>query len=525
MGWGRGGFQEQALYTMHQRKRTGITLIALIVCAGGWTLSARGESWTREDVNLNIAPGLHVTAINRPRSADRLFAPQAPQPAPAMAAGPIPIAGFVPYIAVALTDRRKGFEFEWAHVLANSVVGSPLNQPMSQGYAIGILDTGGTISIVGHCDRTALGLTDPFLTGNTIPVGGAGGQVDADVSWTLGLFVAGLQAIDPVTLNLDTAQLTGHWNVSVAIPQEPACNDIVDIPTAVGTPLFAFRDFAIYNDRPVTITRNGKTYTGPEVEIFLPGDPNAPEYDKVIPLDPRPPGMTTSAYYPNILELDFRTPWIPTALATVEGDLPQGAWFVASVWLQEGSRPAVNKYFMVDTGAQISLMRSFIAGQLGLNPNNPEFTVEVTGVAGDVHEAPGFYLDTLEIDAFGGPVSFRQVPIIVEDVPSVEGGTLDGIVGTNAFQGRNLVFRPRLTGNSTLEITMPNTYGDFDGDGDVDLSDFNRFAACFNGPNQPPAFPGFCDATDADGDGDADLADFLRFSACFNGPNNPPVCQ
>jgi len=60
--------------------------------------------------------------------------------------------------------------------------------------------------------------------------------------------------------------------------------------------------------------------------------------------------------------------------------------------------------------------------------------------------------------------------------------------------------------------------GDFDGDGDVDLSDFTQFQLCFGGSNNPPAptCPPGVDA-DCDGDGDVDLADFLIFQQNFTG--------
>ena len=60
--------------------------------------------------------------------------------------------------------------------------------------------------------------------------------------------------------------------------------------------------------------------------------------------------------------------------------------------------------------------------------------------------------------------------------------------------------------------------GDFDGDGDVDLSDFTQFQLCFGGSNNPPAPtcpPGV--NADLDGDGDVDLADFLIFQQNFTG--------
>ncbi len=66
--------------------------------------------------------------------------------------------------------------------------------------------------------------------------------------------------------------------------------------------------------------------------------------------------------------------------------------------------------------------------------------------------------------------------------------------------------------------------GDFDADGDVDLDDFVRYQACFNGPNRPaPAAD--CDGADFDGDTDVDLTDFQTLQACFNGPNRPPACE
>lgn len=70
-----------------------------------------------------------------------------------------------------------------------------------------------------------------------------------------------------------------------------------------------------------------------------------------------------------------------------------------------------------------------------------------------------------------------------------------------------------------VTLTQQDT-GDFDFDGDVDLSDFATFLGCFNGPGRPAAQPG-CEPADFDGDMDVDLADFGTYLACFNGPNRP----
>src|SRR5687767_12252237 len=62
--------------------------------------------------------------------------------------------------------------------------------------------------------------------------------------------------------------------------------------------------------------------------------------------------------------------------------------------------------------------------------------------------------------------------------------------------------------------------GDFDGDNDVDTSDFGHLQKCFSGaaiPMQPR-----CIAADLENDNDVDSADFNMFMQCLSGPNMPP---
>ena len=81
--------------------------------------------------------------------------------------------------------------------------------------------------------------------------------------------------------------------------------------------------------------------------------------------------------------------------------------------------------------------------------------------------------------------------------------------------GLVLVDSPDILIDAPSCLALP---GDFDGDGDVDLSDFTVFQLCFGGSNNPPAPtcpPGV--NADLDGDCDADLADFLIFQQNFTG--------
>lgn len=73
----------------------------------------------------------------------------------------------------------------------------------------------------------------------------------------------------------------------------------------------------------------------------------------------------------------------------------------------------------------------------------------------------------------------------------------------------------------TLEITGVQKVGDIDKDGDVDLTDGARFAACLSGPGNDTPPPG-CDPgdfieADTDGDEDVDLADYETVTRHFTG--------
>lgn len=95
-----------------------------------------------------------------------------------------------------------------------------------------------------------------------------------------------------------------------------------------------------------------------------------------------------------------------------------------------------------------------------------------------------------------------------------------------------VTFRLRDAGRTAYAPSVPFTIrfatgdvnpADFECDGDVDLTDFGHFQACFNGPNRPSAAGCSADA-DFDNDVDVDLSDFSVFQSCFNGPNRPPAC-
>ena len=66
-------------------------------------------------------------------------------------------------------------------------------------------------------------------------------------------------------------------------------------------------------------------------------------------------------------------------------------------------------------------------------------------------------------------------------------------------------------------LDLPAGYADVDSDGDMDLSDFAAFQACFSG-NGVAFTNESCAVLDADGDGDIDRRDFMIFQQVFTGP-------
>ena len=79
--------------------------------------------------------------------------------------------------------------------------------------------------------------------------------------------------------------------------------------------------------------------------------------------------------------------------------------------------------------------------------------------------------------------------------------------------------------NFASGVCMPATVpspGDFDRDGDVDVTDFAFFQTCLSGDAIPRTAE--CFGADLDADVDVDAADFTQFDGCMRGANRTPGC-
>lgn len=406
-----------------------------------------------------------------------------------------PMDGFVPWIALVATNRRESDSLDWMARIDSSVRGSyPAGVNPNTDFMIGLYDTGASTHVIGHQNAVTAGLfNSTYLTTSTTVVSGVTGSVEAYVSMPLALYMAGLDALDPNSptdpeaVLTTTAGMKGQSNVSVLVGDYPG--SYPDLYTAIGSPMSAYYTAHIENSAPVTVLRNGETYTAPRITFYDKDDPAAPSYPNKVPLELRPLGAVNVQY---VIDLDIfggSLDFKPASPSVIMGNASQSLFFVHSVDLREGEKTAIDKdRFMLDTGAQVSVIGSRIAARLGLDPAHKEFEVEIIGVTGEPLMAPGFYIDAITIPTIGQWLEYTNVPVILLDISSPEGGKLDGIIGMNLFVEHNLILRGGgffLDDDPVLEferISPEPLTGDIapsGGDGWVDYQDFSVFSTAW----------------------------------------------
>jgi hypothetical protein len=284
-------------------------------------------------------------------------------------------------------------------------------------------------------------------------------------------------------MNFDDSNMVGQSNISIVVGDEPL-PDQPDLPVAIGSLMSVNFVTSISNDHPVTVMYDGNDYTSPDIRFYDYDDAGIPEYANHLPLNFIPSSSINVQYFPDIegiMDFVFQ----PGSPSTVIGSLSQSLFFVDSVDLHNGTFSAVDKdRFMLDTGAQITVIGSSIGSRLGLDPANADFEVDIEDVTGEVTINPGFYIDSLDIPALGSWLSYTNVPVVLLDISSPEGGALDGIIGMNLLTNFNLVLRggglPDYGGHSLdFEPIAPRPLGDIApgiGDGIVDLRDIAALA-------------------------------------------------
>jgi Aspartyl protease len=399
-----------------------------------------------------------------------------------------PIDGFVPWIAVLTTDDRED-DLVLDAVKRTSIVGPITTTNPQFDYSIGIFDTGASAHVMGYQAANTLGLyvdfgtDDALVTDNEIDISGVTGSVTALVSYPIGVYIDGLSSIN-IMGQLDYSNMMGQSNVSIVVGQDNGPS-IPDLPTAIGSPLAVYYTASFKNDTPIVVERGGVEYVAPDIKFYdHETDQSYPQYPNTLPLELRPLGGISVQYIPNydLIDISFDEPGSPS---TIIGNLSQSIMFVHAVDLKDGTGMALDKNrFMLDTGAQVTVIGTRVAARLQLDPDNSDFLVEIQGVTGIIDYYPGFYIDSIEMPAMGQWLRYSNVPVVLLDVSSPEGGKLDGIIGMNLFVDHNFVLKgggifleddPVLTFEQITRLAGDITPGF--GDGIVNKLDVQKLAS------------------------------------------------
>ena len=542
---------------LHNSNRIWFVLLLITAVCWASVVHAERPGWQRQEVHWLAGPGGLIKAIRHPKgetlpfltrpgnrtstatkkdavtdkstSDFRLFSGESTDfQALTNTIDSPPIAGFVPRIVIAVTDNRSD-DLDWVAETNMSVVGRYLTDSPETNFTIGLFDTGAAVHLMSHAAANRTGLFDAdLITPSMTEIFGATNSVFAWVSQPLAIFMDGLAAIEPNGMTLDDSNMVGQSNVSILVGDVPP-PDKPDLPTVIGSPMSVNFVAAINNDRQISVIYDGNNYTSPDIQFYDHSDSRIPEYANSIPLNLIPTGAADVQYLPDfeaIMDFIFR-PGSPSNI----GGLIQSLFFVSSVDLNNGPNSAIDKdCFMLDTGAQITVVGSDVGARLGLNPANPDFEVEIQDVTGEITIEPGFYIVSLEIPALGEWLRFTNVPVVMLDIASPEGGHLDGIIGMNLFVEFNLVLRggglflqdppslefERIPAQLTADIAPEG------GDGIVDFLDFAVLAKAWLTTATSPSWNPEADlAPPLSPDGIVNLLDLVVFAEYWLNTNAP----
>ncbi len=354
----------------------------------------------------------------------------------------IPIDGFLPQVGITLTNQFVD-DIDFYPKPATTPGGSFLGYG-SPVYDVALLDTGAAVSLLTSASDNAFNINGPYSGRNTnfrgtesITIGGASGFLEATINDPLGLYAAGLQdrSTNSGALVVNhTPSMRGQTNSSIiTVPPES------DLPNVLGLPFISQYATRIRNSQPQIFEINGKTVRTHAID-FQPLGSQGLGITRKAQLNLLGSGPSTPAYIFNIANLDIDKPWNNPSAPTVVS----GGHFLNATFQNNGA--SLSSSFFLDTGASVTVLSQFKALEMGFDVtlDTPEFTISIVGSGGVKSNVPGFYIDQLTIPALGGSVVATNVPVIVLDVTNVAnpGNVVDGIIGMNVFQGRDIVIDP-----------------------------------------------------------------------------------
>jgi hypothetical protein len=389
------------------------------------------------------------------------------------AATGVPISGFNPMAGISLTGKYESdsdptFTFMQADY-ETSYSGTPLGIGGTPHFEVALVDTGAATTLITSASDAAFNIAGAGYRGtHELPIGGATGSLIAITNDAMAIYASGLGAANrtstsPLTLN--TGLMLGQSSISLAtLPPES------DLPNVLGMPFSSQYSTYMRNDQPQMFSLGGKTVRTPQLQ-FLPLGSGGQGITRRVPITLDDPNafLSPPAYQPDYNhlftgELLTDDPQYPTLRIGSSGQ-PAAAYFV-NVNLSNKGNSLTNASFLLDTGADVSVVSEINAVNLGFDPvlDTPDFTEAVIGSGGLLESVPGFYVDQFTIPAVGGSITLTHVPFLVLDFPNPAhlGNVAQGLIGMNALAGRNIVIDPNPTtggggNNPSLYVSDPVT--------------------------------------------------------------------
>lgn len=387
----------------------------------------------------------------------------------------VPISGFYPLTGISLTtkhddDNDPTFSF-FQPDYETTYSGTPLSTGNNPNFEIALIDTGAAATLITTASDAAFNVGPAGYRGtNHLSLGGASGGLVATINDPMAIYASGLSSSNrtgtsPLTLN--TSLMVGQSSISLAtLPVES------DLPNILGIPFSSQYATYIRNDQPQIFSVGGKTVRTPQVEFRALGSGGQGITRRVpITLDDPSVFLSSPTYIYDFNNL-FANPPLPLTdnplgpTARYNSQFQAAAAYFVNVNVTNEGHSLTNKPFLLDTGADVSVVSEINAVNLGFDPvlDTPDFTVTIMGSGGLRENVPGFYVDQFVIPAVGGTITLNHVPFLVLDFPNPAhiGNVAEGLLGMNALAGRNVVIDPNpATGqggtNPSLYISDPVT--------------------------------------------------------------------
>lgn len=407
-----------------------------------------------------------------------------------------PINGFTPQVVLGLTDAYDNNDFTFSSHTANTWVGNTLPKFQTQRYSTAILDSGSSSHLITlHDWEDTFDLPGASRDGTyEATLQGAGPETeDVLINDAQGVYVTGFGGATVTggnTIHAPAGSFKGHWNTSILSTEVGPPDSI--LPNIIGSPMISQYQAQIRNRQARSLTVNGETLNTPQVDL-TDLNPKVPGGYTKVPLTMQAPGFgvtTPPSYFPSLDDVNklgdnpvAPTQWGALMTTTVSGS-DSGMSFPAGT----------DHKFLMDTGAQVTVLSELTASEVGFYKGSPEITppefyVDVGGVGGVVDQVPGFYMDSLTITAAGSPaITWTHVPVIVLDLidPGDADGFIPGILGMNLFTDRDLI----VNGGTASYLGIGPQYREWGNANGGNWSDSTKWMEALvpNGIDQPAVF-------------------------------------